>query len=177
MPFTTKASTLTGGQSWLIASPSAGSTSSTLPLQGRVEIDPTGLRAGVYYGTVAVSAPTAVNTPQIVSVVLNVLPPRKYVRANPHADRNDFRRARRRRIARVTSADDPEHQFEPRHVPLGSHNHHGGNWLTVLPPGGVITQAQTSRVVVQPNITGLPVGVYRGSITFSFSDGSIRTVT
>ncbi len=176
MPFTTKASTLTGGQTWLIASPSAGSTSSTLPLQGRVDIDPTGLKAGVYYGTVAVSAPTAVNTPQIVSVVLNVLPPGNtlgpiltptgMIFVAPVGGESPASQA-------LTIQSTSSSPVTFRSVPTTT----GGNWLTVLPPGGVITQAQTSRVVVQPNITGLPVGVYRGSITFSFSDGSIRTVT
>jgi uncharacterized protein (TIGR03437 family) len=177
MPFTTKASTLTAGPNWLIASPSGGSTSSTAPLQGRVDIDPTGLKAGVYYGTVAVIAPTAVNTPQFVSVVLNVLAPGNSVGpiVTPAgmlyaASANGESPASQTLSIQSTSST-------PVAFTSVAVTTNGGNWITMLPASGTVTQAQPMRVIVQPNVAGLAGGVYRGSITFSFSDGSVRSMS
>ena len=52
-----------------------------------------------------------------------------------------------------------------------------GTGRVYLAPPDANMSLERGRVVIQPNTTGLGAGVYRGSITFSFSDGSIRTVT
>ena len=59
----------------------------------------------------------------------------------------------------------------------GTSTSSGGNWLTVLPPGGTVTAGEPATIVVQPIVDGLAPGVYQGTLTLSFSDGSTRTVT
>ncbi len=76
MEWSVSTSTLSGGPSWLTVSPTNDSTdaaSSNIP-QLEASIRPEGLAAGEYYGQVQVSSPTADNSPQVVSIVLNVLP-------------------------------------------------------------------------------------------------------
>jgi hypothetical protein len=67
-------STVTGG-SWLQVSPSSGTV--THPYLDAslvtVSIDTSGLGPGTYYGKIQISAP-AVNTPQLLTVILTVLP-------------------------------------------------------------------------------------------------------
>ncbi len=174
--FTTQFTTLSGAN-WLKVFPGAGSStaeSNQVP-QERVDVDPTGLQAGFYYGTVQVLAPTAVNNPQSVSVILNVLPAGSHL--GPIVEPTGL----------IFTA--PEGQFPSSQTvlvqsinstPLTFHSGvttiDGSPWLTTLPPDGVVTQAQPARIVIQPQTGNLSPGVYRGSLTLSFSDGSIRVV-
>jgi Leucine-rich repeat (LRR) protein len=57
--------------SWLNVSPSSGTGSAVV----NVSINPTGLTAGTYPGTITVSSPYATNSPQTVDVVLTVYDP------------------------------------------------------------------------------------------------------
>ncbi len=57
--------------SWLSLNPSSGIGDSVL----EVSIDPTGLAAGTYPGTIAITAPSASNSPQSISVQLQVYKP------------------------------------------------------------------------------------------------------
>src|SRR5262249_3143975 len=42
--------------------------------------------------------------------------------------------------------------------------------------GGAARQDQPSRIVVQPNISGLAAGVYNGALNLQFSDSTVRTI-
>jgi pectate lyase len=64
----TASANTTGGGSWLAVSPAAGTAPSTLTVTGR----PDGLAAGIYQGTVVVTAPGASNSPRSVQVALVV---------------------------------------------------------------------------------------------------------
>jgi hypothetical protein len=59
---------VTDNVSWLNCSPSSGTNAGSVT----VSVDVTGLSAGIYTGTITVSDPTATNSPQTVSVTLNV---------------------------------------------------------------------------------------------------------
>src|SRR5262249_6616630 len=76
MSWSASTSVLSGDSRWLAAIPASGSSNASLPdappVGGRG--DPAGLPAGDYYAQVSVSAPGAINSPQTISIVLNVLP-------------------------------------------------------------------------------------------------------
>ena len=76
MTFNISGGTLSGG-AWLSAFPFSGESdaSSSIVPQIRVGADPGNLTAGIYYGSIQVSSSGANNSPQSVSVILNVLPP------------------------------------------------------------------------------------------------------
>jgi hypothetical protein len=77
MMWSLKLSTLSGGQEWLKATPGSGFStggSFDIPLVD-VSIDPGGLAPGEYDGTIQVTSGVADNSPQTISVILNVLPP------------------------------------------------------------------------------------------------------
>ncbi len=63
--------TAAGSLNWIGVSPASGSGVSEIT----VTLDPTGLAAGTYSGTVSVSSTTAANSPQTVAVSLNVVAP------------------------------------------------------------------------------------------------------
>jgi hypothetical protein len=76
MTWSVSTSVLSGDSNWLAAIPASGSSNASLPDATPVEVsvDPAGLPAGDYYGQVSVSTPDAINSPQTISIVLNVLP-------------------------------------------------------------------------------------------------------
>jgi uncharacterized protein (TIGR03437 family) len=177
MPFTVTASTLSGGD-WLFNFPTNGVSDASTDIvpQIRIDVDSSGLTAGIYYGTVQVSAPGADNNPQFVSVILNVLPPGSNIGALVQPSGLVF--------AAAEGKDSPAAQTilvqNTGNTPLQFHSGRltldGKDWFTTLPTDGSVTAAQPLRIVVQPKVTGLTRGVYRGTLTLSFSDGNSRTV-
>jgi uncharacterized protein (TIGR03437 family) len=67
--FSAAATTAAGGN-WLSVSPGGGATPATL----NVSVNPSGLQAGTYTGTVSISSSGASNSPQTVAVTLQVAP-------------------------------------------------------------------------------------------------------
>ena len=67
---TALAYTVTPSAAWLIAAPTSGNTTSSIS----VSINPTGLVAGTYTGTLSVAATGAANSPRTVTVTLTVSP-------------------------------------------------------------------------------------------------------
>lgn len=52
----------------------------------------------------------------------------------------------------------------------------GQPWLEFSPAGGSVSGDTPGRVTVQPDVSGLAPGVYRGSVTLTLDDGQSRTV-
>ena len=76
MQFSASVTTLSGG-AWLSVSASSG-TVQTPFLDVSVlsaSINPAGLAPATYYGTIQIASSVAVNSPQSLTVILNVLPP------------------------------------------------------------------------------------------------------
>ncbi len=178
MNWSASASTLSGGMTWLTVTPASGSTdaaSLSVPLVN-VAVDQTGLAPGEYYGQIQVSSPTADNSPQIVSVVLDVLPPG----SNPGP------------LVRPTgliftgilgSAPAGSQVVTISNLSAGSSSFTSGSltvdgtaWFNHLPAAGTVAPSQPATVLVQANFTGLTAGVRRGVLTLLFADGTVRTV-
>jgi uncharacterized protein (TIGR03437 family) len=177
MPWSVSASTL-GGGSWLTVFPANGQTdaASQIVPQVRVNVNPQGLSAGTYYGSVRVSSTGATNDPQFVSVIFTVLP--------AGATLGPIVQPAGMIFTGVAGAESPGSQTisiqstssTPVTFTAQTSTATGGNWIQALPLIGTVTQNQPQRIVVQPVTKGLAAGIYRGSLTFSFSDGTARTV-
>ncbi len=177
MRWSTQTSTLSGG-GWLSAFPDAGLSDAASPLVPavRLDVDPQGLGPGTYAGTVQVSAPDADNTPQTVSVFLNVLKPGSSIGPIVQPSAMVF--------SAVAGGESPGSQSvlvqslstAPITFRSASVTSDSQNWITTLPRDGTVTAAQPVRIVIQPDIRGLGNGIHRGSVTLSFSDGSTRSI-
>jgi uncharacterized protein (TIGR03437 family) len=177
MPFAVNSTTLSGGN-WLSAFPRNGASDAGSPLvpQIRVDIDPRGLPAGIYYGSVEVAAATAANTPQFVSVILNVLAPGSRIGPIVQPTGLIFVSTRGQpppgsQTITIQNTDSAALSFRSGRILDG-----GVNWFTALPADGTVTAAQPGRIVIQPRTDGLAAGVYRGTLTLTFSDGSVRNI-
>jgi len=175
MGWTVSTSTLSGGE-WLSASPWNGRSvaGSAVPTMD-VSVNPAGLAPGDYYGQVQVNSSDAPNSPQSVTVILNVLP--TVTNPGPVAQPAGFI------FAGVAGGASPGPQelvvsnltttaltFSSTRATLD-----GGVWFTASPPSGTTAPGAT-RISIQVNPAGLAAGAYRGLLTLTFSDGSTRVI-
>ena len=178
MDWTVSASTISGTATWLAVTPDSGLTDASslnVPLVS-VSVNPAGLDPGQYSGQVRVVASAADNTPQFVSVVLNVLPagsdpgpvvlPTGLIFAQ--AAGGPAAAPQRVRISNLTAVQ--------RTFTSGRLTTDGASWFTVTPATGSVTPAQPVDITVTVNSAGLTPGIRRGVLTLLFQDGSARTV-
>jgi uncharacterized protein (TIGR03437 family) len=179
MNFTATASTLSGGSNWLSISPTSGTVARPLldaPLIN-VSVNTAGLAPGDYYGRIDVTAPSAINSPQTVTVVLNVLP----------AGSNPGPQVRPSGLifTGVAGGVKPGSQIvsvgnlTPAPLQYGSSQTYvvPGNWLVNVPSNDTVMPNNPSQIVVQPDFGALPQGISRAFLNLGFSDGSSRTVS
>ncbi len=176
MGWTASSTTLAGG-GWLAVSPASGSTdasSLTVPAVS-VAVNPSGLAAGRYYGQAEVRAAGAVNSPQYVSVVLNVLPagsnPGALVRPSGLIFSANVGTSPGSQDVTVSNLAGSPASFVSNGLTFD-----GANWFVHAPTNAVVDPQQPVRMVVQSEPAGLGAGVRRGVVTLLFQDGSVRTV-
>ncbi len=171
MSWTAEATALSGGN-WLTVAPTSGrsdAASLEVPLV-EVGVNVSGLRAGPYSGLVRINAPGASNSPQFMTVTLNVLPPGSHpgVVVRPtnliFAAQTGTFSPGSQTVRLSTSASG---RIEAR---SGLFTLEGGDWLEILPPNLVLSAADSRTIVVQPTLGSLSPGVYRGQLALQFSD-------
>lgn len=178
MDWTAEASTLSGG-SWLSLSTGRGSSSADLLNVSMVEagINAANLRPGEYHGRITITSPTAGNSPQIVSVILQVLPPGSdpgpIVRPTglifiTPAGSGSGPASQEVTVSNLTS--------DTRNFNSSRLTTDNASWFTHTPVQAAVSPTQPTRIAVQPATTGLSAGVRRGVLTLLFSDGAVQNV-
>jgi uncharacterized protein (TIGR03437 family) len=169
---------VSGAVNWLSASPTAGSTNAAslqVPLVD-VAVDASRLSPGDYYGEIVVMAGAADNSPQSVSVVLNVLPtgsdPGPIVRPTGliFAGRAGDTSPGSQNVG-VSIVSSQTNSFIAGNLTLDRRN-----WFVASPPSGTVTPGRRFDLVVQPDLSGLAPGIYRGAMTLLFADGHTSVV-
>lgn len=170
--FTAAASTLVGGN-WLGVAPSSGSTSAATAGAVTVTVNPARLQTGNYYGSIQFSAPGAVNSPQVASVVLNVVSPAN----SPGA----FVQPTGLIFIGTAGGMDPAAQTLSISNPspsaltfvattfASSGSNSGSSWAMATPSSGSVSATQPVMMSVQPSLEGLAPGVYTGELVFTIS--------
>ncbi|OFV96445.1 MAG: hypothetical protein A3H28_01925 [Acidobacteria bacterium RIFCSPLOWO2_02_FULL_61_28] len=178
MNWTVRASTLSEGPTWLTATPENGSTDATalrVPLV-EVGVNPAGLAPGDYYGQVQVSAATADNSPQLLSVILKILP----TGSNP----GPLVRPTGLIFTGLAGGTSPGSQNVVLSVLTGVSSNFisgrltqdGKDWFVTVPATDTVAPGRPTRVIVQPDLRDLDAGVRRGVLTLLFSEGAVQTV-
>jgi uncharacterized protein (TIGR03437 family) len=179
MDWTATASTLSGGSNWLSITPASGTVVRPYldfsPIT--VSVNASTLPPGDYYGRIDVSSAGAVNAPQTITIVVNVLPPGAnpgpQVRptgliftssvgsANPGSQ-----------TVAVSNVTSSQLQYGSSLTYVGA-----GNWLQNLPATASVNPNNPVQVVVQPNFSALTPGVTRAYVSLGFSDGNQQAVS
>ena len=175
--WTASTSTLAGGPDWLQVTPASGSSDAAAETSPRVTVSVNGsaLPAGAYYGLVRVDAPGAANTPQVLTVFLQVLP----------ADANVAGVVQPAQLVFTATAggESPASQLiQVFNIVAGAKSFQSalsadsGLSLITSPGDATLDPQQPTSIVVQPITTGLGSGVYNGAVTLQFSDGTVSAV-
>jgi uncharacterized protein (TIGR03437 family) len=178
MDWNASAAILTGADGWLKVSPESGTTDGyglDVPLASAA-VDASKLEPGQYSGMVRIDALAADNTPQYVTVLLNVLPagsdPGPLVRPTgvvfTELSGGAAAAGQKVRVATLSASR--------RTFSTGLLTSDGGGWLSVTPATGVVEPGKPIDVTVQASSKGLAAGVRRGVVTLLFQDGAVQTV-
>jgi uncharacterized protein (TIGR03437 family) len=163
---------------WLKVSSAGGSTDpSQSPPTVTVSVDPSGLAGDTtYYGLVEVDAPDAANSPQVLTVVLQVqkagsdpgaaiVPGSLLFTATAGGPSPGSQNVlvynisgKAKTFRSVVSAD-------------------SGLSIVTLPGDATLDPQNPMPIVVQPFTTSLAPGVYTGIVTLQFDDGNVRRLT
>ena len=169
MAWTAGAQAIPNSLTWLHATPS-GSSAPGSPQGVTVSVDQTGLTPGPYYGSVSVSAPGAPNTPQSVSVLLNVMATGNLVVSPTGVLLTGA-------AGSATAAQQNVNLVNPGGTAVSYQTalftQEGTDWLTVSPSSGMVSPAGT--LVVGANLAGLAAGVHFGTVQV-FSAGTVHTI-
>ena len=144
--------TVSSNAAWLSASPSTGATPSPVS----VSVNPAGLAAGSYSGTITISAPGA--TAQTVAVTLNVV-------ASPQLTLSPS-------ALTFFGAGSQSVTVGSTGSVLSYSASSNAAWLIVSPPSGATPGALSATT----NVSGLAPGTYSGLITVSAPGATTQTV-
>ncbi len=168
---------LGSGTNWLVVTPSTGTSSSGItPQSVTVAVNPAGLAPGVHYGQLVVTSTTAINSPQLLTIVFELL--------TPDQDPGPVVQPAGLFFTGVADGADPSPQtflisnLSTSPVLFGSSQTFvpEGSWFVHSPLNGTITPDTPLTVTVTPHIGGLAPGVYSAQVALLFSDGFSRTV-
>ncbi len=169
--FSVTTSTVSGG-AWLSVSPLTGSTPGPGGVPIQVNANASNLATGTYYGNLSIASPDAPNSPQSVTVVLNVS-----ATAAPSIDKTGLI------FVRNTTGANPPAQtvtaFNPAVASVSftaSLQGAGAGFFQATPSTGSVGSGQSLPINIQL-AASIPVGVTTAQLTLSFSDGTIRTVS
>ncbi|MCZ6489067.1 MAG: SMP-30/gluconolactonase/LRE family protein, partial [Acidobacteria bacterium] len=177
MSWTAQATTVSGG-GWLTVTPASGTSVAGTAEVPRVEVTANagGLSAGQYGGLIQIDAPGASNSPQFVSVTLNVLA----------AGTNPGIQVRPRGLIFVRQAGTSSPGSQTVQVATAAPGSlevvaipgtfQGGNWLEAVPRNVTFSAGEPRTITVQPKLGTLAAGEYFGALTLLFSDRTSQTV-
>jgi uncharacterized protein (TIGR03437 family) len=172
MQWNITATTLSGG-SWLSVNPNSG-TSQSLSQPGspiNVSVNPQGLAAGTYYGTVQVTASGVPNSSQSITVSLTVqtsapaqVTPYGVILTSTNGTSS----------TQMVNITNPGSSALSYSAILSTDD--GQAWLTASPTSGSIAAGGTNAVTVSATLNNLGTGLRHGTLRLVFSDGSVQTV-
>jgi len=178
VPWTAKTIAIPATPAWFSVSPASGTTDAgQTPPTVSVSVDPSALlTAGTYYGLVEVDAPSAANTPQVLTVVLHLLPAGTDVGAALTPGSLLF-------TATAGASSPGSQNVSVYNVTANAKSFRSlvsadtGLSIVTLPTAATLDPQNPTPIVVQPFTTGLAAGIYNGVVTLEFNDGRIVRLT
>ena len=168
--FAVAASTASGGN-WLSVTPANGASTASISPQVVVQVTPAGLAAGTYYGQVQIAANGVPNSPQLVSVVLNV------AAAATNVD-PDVRPTALIFVGKPGATGPAPQSVQITNLGSAPANYSTSvayvstatGWLSVSPPLGTIASGTPSTPMVTVSPAKLAPGIYVAQVTFVFTE-------
>jgi uncharacterized protein (TIGR03437 family) len=166
--FTLTASTVPAGLGWLTVTPPNGPDAAQQSAVVTVSVNPGNLGPGDYYGQIRVDAAGVSDSPQFLSVVLNISGPTAnpgpvveptglvFVAAAGGASPSA-------QTVTITNLANATHTFSALGSVVGTQN-----WFTFTPASGNVAPNTPATVSVQPDTSNLSAGIYQGTLVLNF---------
>jgi uncharacterized protein (TIGR03437 family) len=170
--------TVVSGANWLTLQTPSGSASAAQPGLCAFTIDPVvaaGLAPQAYYGTIRVTIPGLVNSPQDFQVILNVAAANTPQRPNPSPAGMLF-------VSTVSATPPPQNVTVTTNGPtsagfqVSTATNDGAAWLSATPNVGTAGPNAPATTTVSVDPSKLSPGVYYGGVSYAFSGAAVRTV-
>jgi uncharacterized protein (TIGR03437 family) len=174
---TTFAAQVLPGATWLSVTSGTGTALGIFPGAVRFAIDPTiaaGLTPQAYYGTIRVTAPGVVNSPQDFEVVLNVAPAASTTLPDPQPAGLLFIANAATPPAQTVQLFASSKTAVPYQTSASTSD--GTAWLAVAPATGTTSAAAPAQSSISINLTGVKPGIYRGAVAYAYAGASVRSV-
>ena len=177
MPWRITTSTLAGGPDWLAVSQVLGATDAAARTVPAVEVNihQRGLAPGVYHGLVQVESDGAANSPQLLPVFLEVLPPEARPGSVVQPQELTFQGVAGQPIGsqeltvfNLTGTPVAYRSTAPVFAPAQP--------LQYGPTDAIVAPDEPRRMVLQPQAQLLGPGAYRSELSLQFADGTVRRV-
>jgi uncharacterized protein (TIGR03437 family) len=174
MNYSLSVQTLSGTPGWVSVGPSSGSVAANaVSAPVVVTVNPAGLAIGQYYATVQVIAANAGNSPQVVSVLLNVVDPSQgAVLVSPTGVLVGS--AAGTNLTGALTLYNLSNQALSYTSTVSTTD--GGSWLLVSPSSGTVPAEGSTQVTVSGNAAALPTGTGQGVVRVGFSNGIVQSV-
>jgi uncharacterized protein (TIGR03437 family) len=164
------------GGNWLSFTPAGSVVTRERPGKLTLRADASNLPVGTYYAAIEVSDPLASNSPQFITVVLNVVPASAAPSPFPNPAGLVF-------LAVDGQPPPPDQEVSvftssivPASFTVAASSFDGASWLSVQPMSGASSTESAAPVRVSVNHARLQPGVYTGSVSFSMAPRVVRTV-
>jgi uncharacterized protein (TIGR03437 family) len=174
LDFTASASTLSG-ENWLGLSSTSGSSSALAAGSVTVSVNASGLQPGIYYGKVVFSATGATDSPQTVSVALNVVSPSNSPGAFVEPAGLIFRGSVGGMNPAVQTVTITNPSPDPLSFQVNAFSGGTTSWLTATATSGTVSATQPGPVSIQANLQGLAAGQYIGNLTIIITSPTTTT--
>lgn len=169
--------TLLSGSNWLTLPTSSGTATTTMPgtLSLALASNATQLTPGPYYAIVQVADPNSLNSPQYITVVLDLEPSTALPAPDPAAGGLYFTS-----VGGSTTAPTQQLQVNTSSTSAvtftaAATTTTGSSWLNVAPSSGSISGQSPAMLTVSANPTGLAAGIYSGEVSVSIG-GALQSV-
>ncbi len=174
--WTLRAATLNGGN-WLTVTPTSGVSTAGVPADAVTVSARAGqLPAGSYYGQIEIIGEEADNTPQYVSVVLDVVPARRDPGPVISPSGALFVALPGRPQPAPRSSVLQNLGATPLSFSSTGETFGAPAWFNYTPTSGVLAAAAQAPIAIQTAAAALRPGIYRGRITYQFTGGFVRVI-
>ncbi len=170
-----RTSTLSGPENWLQATPASGTTAEE-PAEISVIAGQAGLEPGTYYGQVFIESSQAINSPQTITVVLEVLPPGSGPVPVVRPGALVFAGVAGRPIPEAQTLVLANRTPQARTFTIGATSALLSAGLRLDRNSGVLPAGSEVVIQVLPETAGMAAGIVEDFLTVIFDDGNVFPV-
>jgi uncharacterized protein (TIGR03437 family) len=161
---------------WLTLSPIQGTATNATPGLLTVTANAAGLAAGNYYGQIQIVSPGVNNSPQFLTVVLNVLTAAQTTgpAVNPAGIVFTGTTGGANPAAQTVTVSKLHGAADAFTMSLAFDQ--SAQWVAANASANSVAIAKPATITLTPNLAGLAAGVYTATLNLSFADGNARNI-